>query len=157
MKRVFVLCAVLPFALSSAVIAAQVPPVSVYVTSVGAVQGLTDPSKDNRDTVKDLRESLADYKKELVLVDTPEAAQIILIVQSRQTSDVTAGFLGDPARDRTIRVTFKAGAIETGLQASAQGGTLGSGGAWSKAAAKIAKQVREWVMTNRVQLDEASR
>jgi hypothetical protein len=82
-----------PFVLSSAVVAAPVSPVAVYVTSVGAVQDMTDPSKDNRDTV---------------------------------------------------------------LEASAVLGSFGTAGGFSKAAGKIAKQVREWVTANRVQL-EASR
>lgn len=73
-------------------------------------------------------------------------------VLKRETAHVTAGFLGAAARDRTIRVKFAD--VETELTASAQGGTLGSGGAWGKAAKKIAKQVEAWVTTNRTKLNK---
>jgi outer membrane murein-binding lipoprotein Lpp len=52
-----------------------------------------------------------------------------------------------------IHVTFQAGTVQTELTASAQGGTMMSGGAWSKAAGKIAKQVKEWISANRAQLE----
>jgi len=44
--------------------------------------------------------------------------------------------------------------FETEMTASAQGGTLGSGGAWSKAASKLMKQVNEWVSANRSKLPQ---
>jgi hypothetical protein len=114
-------------------------PVAVYVTSIGAMAGMTDPSKDNRDAVKHLRNKLGDFKKDLRLVDNPEDATIILIVH---------GFLGH-LRDRTISVQFKAGQLATEMTASAEGPAAG---AWPTAAYKIAEQVREWVIENRDKL-----
>jgi hypothetical protein len=135
---------------------AQAPPkVKVFVTTAGAVNGFTDPSKDNRDTQKDLREELRDQKS-LLVVDRREDAAIILVVMGRETAQTTAGFLGSPARDRIIRVKFQFSDFETELTASAQGGTLGSGGAWGKAAGKIARQVEEWVVANRGKLSAAA-
>jgi hypothetical protein len=130
----------------------QLEPIPVFVTSIGAVNGMTDPSKDNLDTVRDLKGDLKDYKKEVRLVESAEDAVIVLTVIGRETAQVTAGFLGDPARDRIIRVKFEVGDMQTEMTASAQGGTLGSGGAWGKAAGKIAKQVREWITANRGKL-----
>lgn len=121
--------------------------VPVYVTSAGAQNGMTDPSKDNRDTVKDLREAIAD-RKSLTVAQDRDSAAIVLIVMGRETQGVTAGFLGNPARDRSIRVQFHYGDVQTEMSASAQGGTLGSGGSWGKAAGKIAKQVDQWVAKN---------
>jgi hypothetical protein len=43
---------------------------------------------------------------------------------------------------------FRAKEVDTEMTASAQGGTLASGGAWSKAPGKIAKQVEDWVKVN---------
>jgi hypothetical protein len=126
-------------------------PIPIYVSSAGASDGFTDPSKDNRDTVKDLRESLADYKTDVKLVDTADEAKIILIVQGRETAQTTA-VIGGEGRDRIIRVKVQAGAMTTELTASALGNTITSSGAWGKAAGKIAKQVREWIQTNRAQL-----
>lgn len=121
-------------------------PVTVFVTSVGAANGFTDPSKDNADTVKDLQESIRDQHL-LALVERPEDAAIVLTVIGRETAQMTAAFLG-VGRDRMIRVKFTSGEVETELTASAQGGVLTSGGSWGKAAKKIAKQVNEWVKKN---------
>jgi hypothetical protein len=54
-----------------------------------------------------------------------------------------------------VRVTFSYNGHETEMSASAQGGTLSSGGAWSKAAGKVAKQVEEWVKANAARLEDA--
>ena len=126
--------------------------IAVFVTSVGALKGFTDPSKENRDSVKDLRDDLKD-KKNLVLVETREAARIVLVVMGREKAQVTVGLFGDPARDVILRVQFIAGKMETELTASAQGGTLSSGGAWGRAAGKIADQVDDWAKENRTRLN----
>jgi hypothetical protein len=39
-------------------VAQPADPVNVFVTTVGAADGFTDPSKDNRDTAEDLRNSI---------------------------------------------------------------------------------------------------
>ena len=66
-------------------------PVPVFVTSVGAANGFTDPNRDNQDTVKDLRDSLKGYKKELTLIDKREQAVIVLIVQNREKARTVSG------------------------------------------------------------------
>jgi hypothetical protein len=58
------------------------------------------------------------------------------------------------ARDCTVRVKFIFHDAETEMAGSAQGGTLGSGGAWTKAAKKVAKQVDEWVVANKAKLTD---
>ena len=156
MKKRLVVIAALTVVLVSQVVAQQgaVPvvalhmPVPVFVTSVGAVNGFTDPSKDNQDTMKDLRDAIKDdHKKTLVLASKREDAAIVLVVMSREKAQVTAGFFG-ASRDCTVRIKFIFRESETEMSASAQGGTLSSGGAWSKAAGKVAKQVDEWVVAN---------
>jgi hypothetical protein len=124
--------------------------VRVFVTSVGAQSGFTDPSKDNRDTVKDLKDDIQG-KRRLMLTDRREEALIVLEVVGRETAGITASLFG-AARDRLIRVRFMAAGTETDLTASAQGGTMGSGGAWGKAAGKIVDQVDQWVVANRARL-----
>lgn len=133
------------------VVAAEPKPVTVFITTAGAKDGFTDPSKENIDTANDLRSRLYG-KKGLALVRNREDAQVVLTVMGRETAQVTAGFLGDPARDRSIRVRLSAGEFETDLTASAQGGTLGSGGAWGRAAGKIAGQVEDWIKRNRAKI-----
>jgi hypothetical protein len=120
--------------------------VTVYVTSAGAKDGFTDPSKDNRDSVKDLRDSL-NGRKGIRLTDARADAQIVLTVQQRETAGVTVGFFAN-GRDRIMHVHFEAATVDTDLTASVMGGLAGSGGAWGKAAGKIAKQVEEWVKEN---------
>jgi hypothetical protein len=131
-------------------------PVRVFLTSVGAANGFTDPNKDNQDTMKDLRDEVKG-RKSLVLAESRDDAVIVLVVMNRETAQTTAGFLGSPARDRMVRVKFIYGDFETEMSGSAQGGTLGSGGAWGKAAGKVIKQVDEWVTTNRSKLPEDGR
>jgi hypothetical protein len=142
-------------ALSASLSAQQ--PVAVYVTSAGASAGFTDPSKGNLDTVKDLRESLSKFKADVRLVDTRDEAQIVLTVQDRGTGDARGGLAIGSAesRDYQIRVKFQAGSLDTELIAKvASDPQLApfTGGAWGKAAGKIAKQVRDWIAANRGQL-----
>jgi hypothetical protein len=102
-----------------------------------------------------LRDAIKD-RKYLKLVDSREDAQITLVVMGRSTAGVTAGFMGTAARDRSIVVKFICcDSVETEMSASAQGGTIGSGGSWGKAAGKISKQVDEWVDANRARLTAA--
>jgi len=125
--------------------------VPVFVTSAGAQSGFTDPNKQNVDTVKDLRDDLRG-KKGIRVVDARDEAGIVLTVLSRDKAGLTAGMFGGAARDVNLHVKFAFKEFETEMTASAQGGTLGSGGAWGRAAGKIAKQVEEWVKANRQKL-----
>jgi hypothetical protein len=155
MKNTARLVLALSLALIPIAAVASEPPVKVFVTSAGTQNGFTDPSKDNADTVKDLRNAIRDQKS-LALAESTDDAAIVLTVLSRETAGMTAGIgsvFGAPmARDRAIRVKFACQDIETELTASAQGGTISSGGAWGKAAKKIAKQVETWVTLNRAKL-----
>jgi hypothetical protein len=126
-------------------------PVRVFVTSIGAVNGFTDPNKGNQDSVKDLQYALRDHHDLLTLTDTREAATIVLVVTSREKAQVTAGFFG-ASRDCTVRLKFFFRESETEMSASAAGGTLASGGAWYAAADKLVQQVEHWVKANRAQL-----
>lgn len=130
--------------------------ISVYVTSVGASDGMTDPNKENQDTVKDLRDSLKG-KKNVVPIDKRDEATIVLVVQSREKAQITASPMGailgsGPSRDCTVRVKFIYKTTESELSGSAAGGTMSSGGAWSKAAGKVAKQVEQWIEANKDQV-----
>ncbi len=134
--------------------AAQSTKAKVYVTSVGAQNGFTDPSKDNRDTAKDIRDDLKG-KKGIALTDVREEAAIVLVVMGRESEGVTANAFG-AGRDRTLRVKFIAAGTEADMTASAMSGVVGSAGAWGKAAGKIADQVADWVKENGARLQAAS-
>jgi opacity protein-like surface antigen len=124
-------------------------PVPVFVTSVGAVNGLTDPNKDNQDTTKDLRENIKnDHKKALTLTEKREDAVIVLVVMSRDTtSQGRPGLFSAPMRDYAVHLKFIFRGAETDMSASTQAGA-GSAGAWGKDAEKLGKQVEEWVLAN---------
>jgi|SRR6185295_1245099 len=147
------LIAALAFLFVAAPLVALDKPIAIFVTSDGAANGFTDPNKGNQDTMKDLRGSLKG-RKSIALVDTREAADIVLVVMSREKAQITAGLLGDPARDVTVRIKFVYAGTETEMSASAQGGAMMSGGAWGRAAGKVAKQVEQWIETNRAKLTE---
>lgn len=130
-------------------LAAQSPRVPVYVTSVGAKSGMTDPSKDNRDTVKNLVDKIKG-KHDLELVQRPEDAAIVLTVLGREVSPESSNiWTGAPARDKTVRVKFEAGELATELTATASNNSLGmDAGRWTQAAGKIVDQVVVWVKEN---------
>jgi hypothetical protein len=145
------------FALCPAVVAAQTR-IPIFVTSVGASDGLTDPNKENQDTMKDLRDSLKG-RKGIVLTERREDAAIVLVVQGREKAQLTvsplSGILGTgPSRDCIVRVKFLYKGTETEMSGSANGGALMSGGAWGKAAGKVAKQIEQWIDANREKLAE---
>jgi hypothetical protein len=125
-------------------------PVYVVTTTEG---GFTNPNKDVANSTKDLINSLKG-KKALCVVDKKEGAAIVLEVLGREKAQMTASWAGS-ARDCTVAVKFTFGDFETTLTASAQGGTISSGGAWSKAAGKVASQVEDWVKANRDKIDAA--
>lgn len=142
-------------ALCPAVVGAQTR-VPIFVTSIGATDGMTDPNKENQDTMKDLRDSLKG-RKGIVLTDRRDDATIVLVVQSREKAQMTvspmSGILGGgPSRDCIVRVKFLYNGTETEMSGSANGGALMSGGAWGKAAGKVAKQVEQWIDANREKL-----
>jgi hypothetical protein len=57
-------------------------PVRLFITSVGAVNGFTDPNKDNQDTMKDLRDEVKG-RKSLALAESRDDAAIVLVVMKR--------------------------------------------------------------------------
>jgi hypothetical protein len=128
------------------------PCVPVFVTTAGSKAGFTDPNKDNIHTRDDLADSLKG-KKAVCLVDAQDKATIVLEVLGRGKEGVTAGMFG-AGRDCIVRVKFRFRDFETEMVGSAMGGTMASGGAWSKAAGKVGKQVEQWVIENRAKIDE---
>ena len=117
----------------------------------GAADGLSDPNKDNRDTVKDLQNALED-QKDVHLVASRDEAMLVLVVQSRERAQATFSMFGGAARDVGVRVKLLWKDNEAELTGTAQGGTLSTGGAWKRAAGKVAKQINEWVKANREHL-----
>ncbi len=133
--------------------AAPPPPISVYVTSVGAVNGFTDPNTENQDSVKDLREKIGEHKG-LTLTDTREGATIVLLAE-RTMGGVRFAVSG---AHREHRVTVKVLVHGTELELSATaGGGYATQHPWGSAAGKVIDQLDKWVTANRAKLTAETR
>jgi hypothetical protein len=122
------------------------PPVPVFVTSVGAADGFTDPDGTRQDSVKDLKGSLAYKKKTLALVEKREDAVVVLTVVSREKG----GFWGP---GNTLRVKMAVPGFETELAPTVRGGAIWQGySQWAPVADRVIKEVDKWVQANRDRL-----
>lgn len=119
--------------------------IPVFVVTESA-EGFTQP-KQTADSTKDLMKSLKG-KGGICLAENRDDAMIVLEVLGREKVQVAASWFGT-GRDVTVAVKMTVGSFETILSESAAGGTLMAGGAWSKAAGKIAKRIEEWVRDDR--------
>ncbi len=123
-----------------------------YVTSAGATNGFTDPNKDNRDTVEDLVKKLKG-KKMVSVVQSQEEAKVVVVVMNRELSSGGHGGLWTAnARDVTVRIKLLVDGVEADMSASSEKAQIGSGGAWGRAASKLANQIEDWVKANRARL-----
>ena len=138
----------------AAVASAQSVP--MFVTSAGTSSGFTDPNKDNADTLKDLVGHLKG-KKALKLVASREDARVVIVVLNRELSSGGHGglFTGN-ARDVTVRIRMLVDGVEADMSASAEKAQIGSGGAWGRAAKKLANQIEDWVKANHAKLTQVS-
>jgi len=144
-----VACLLLP-----AVASAQ--PIPFFVTTAGTSSGFTDPSKDNADTLRDLVGYLRN-KKTLKLVAAREQARVVVVVMNRElSSGGHGGLFSGNARDVTVRIKLLVDGAEADMSASAEKAQIGSGGAWGRAAKKLANQIENWVKANHAKLLQAS-
>jgi hypothetical protein len=145
--------------LFSVLLANESPKVPVYVTSVGAQQGLTDPSQANRDSVKDIQQKVA-KSHDLRLAETSETATVTLVVVGRKQAERLARLSGGDHYDYVLEVRLLTGDVNATLSAAVSGegiadaglGKLSSMGQWGRAAAQIVTQVEAWVRANVKQL-----
>lgn len=119
-------------------------PVPIFITSVGATNGLTDPSKDNQDSVKDAENALNGHKA-LTLAPSRDVAAIVLVIQNRGSGNAIA--VGPTSvAECTLRAKFVYQGTESELSGSIGCGVLG--GPWKKAAGRLIDQVDAWVKAN---------
>jgi hypothetical protein len=108
-------------------------------------EGFT-PERQVADSTKDLIDHLKDQKK-VCLIENQSDAKIVLQVLGRQKANVTMTWAGS-GRDCTVAAKMTVGTYETIIEQSAAGGTMMSGGAWGKAAGKVAKKVEQFIDDN---------
>jgi hypothetical protein len=123
-------------------------PVPVFVVTTSP-EGFT-ATKQVADSTKDLIKSLKG-RQGICLTEKREDALVVVEVLGREKAQVTASWLGT-SRDVTVAAKLTAGTYETVISESAAGGTIMAGGAWGKAAGKLAKRIAEWAQDNRAQL-----
>jgi len=120
--------------------------VPVFVTSVGASEGFTDPDGARQDSVKDLREAVTGHDKTLHLVDKRDDAAVVLTVLGRQKG----GFFGP---GNTLRIKLAVKGFETEIAATVRGGAIWQGySQWAPVAGRVASEVEKWVKANRARL-----
>lgn len=125
-------------------------PVPVFVVTTSP-EGFTQ-TKQVADSTRDLVKSLKG-KNGICLAEKREDALVAVEVLGREKAQQTATWAGT-GRDVTVAAKLTAGTFETVISESAAGGTVMAGGAWGKAAGKVAKRIEEWVRDNRAKLAE---
>lgn len=124
--------------------------VPVFVTSIGAAPGVTDPNKDNQDATEDLA-TLVDDQPELKSVARRENAKIVLVVQSSEFVEVP----GKPTPESRITAKLVSGNTESMLAGVSNVRVAGIDPQMLRALAAraVARQVNDWVRENRGRIE----
>jgi hypothetical protein len=124
--------------------------VAVFVTSIGAAPGMTDPNKDNQDAMEDLA-TLVDDQPELKTVTRRENAKIVLVVQSSEYVNVP----GNPAPESRITAKLVSGRTESTFAGVGHMRVAGIDQQMLRALAAraVARQVNDWVTANRAKIE----
>lgn len=149
MRTIILLVGALTLAIATA---ASAEPVTVFVTSVGAVNGRTDPNKGNQDSVKDLQKAI-EKTRTLRLVSSASEATIVLRVLGRNIDRrVSTGKLGSVLSGRS---TDHGVALSVALEYDGAASELTESvvgeqgfGVWGRVATQMVKQIEKWVVDN---------
>jgi YD repeat-containing protein len=143
------------FAVMRADVASAQGRITVYVTQAGEESGFTARGAD--DSVLDLTKSLS-KKKRLAVVNSKAEADIIIRVDSRDSSLKTAGVNTYKTKDgkthaytysqqeRVVHATLEVDDYKLELH--------GEGAFWSQASDEVAKDIDKWVNDNLIRLVE---
>jgi len=110
-------------------------------TATGASGQPTPEEKGRLDAVRDMRDAL-EKKKGITLVNTPETANLMIEVISREAREEPVGGFGGKSvtrmGDTIIRLRVKSGGEESDLKGMGQG-------TWGRAAKDAAERVVKWI------------
>jgi len=138
---------------------AQLVRVFIYTDDVGDAAELAA----RRDSVKDLRDALADKKKTVAIVSEKERADVVVEVADRAVTIPKVAFgvapaagppgagPARPARAVHLRVKVTYGE-KNGLPFTNKNAPIESSGGWKSAADDIAKQLDKWIAAHREEL-----
>jgi hypothetical protein len=121
--------------------------VPVFIKGAGADAGFTDPSKDRRDSVRDLTKHLEKSHVVRVVTNETEATAVIEVLDRATTREMN--LLG-PQNRSSLSVRLKVGDYSTEFNGAA--GSRGLITGYGAAASKIADQFESWVTANRERL-----
>lgn len=130
--------------------AAQKPPVEkvpLFVRAEQNADGFTDPSKDRKDSVKDVQRKLTDSKTLKVAASEAEAWAIIEVM-SRETKRET-NLMGQQNKSY-LTVRLIAGTFTS--EFTGESGSKGMLRSYGAAAGKVVDQLEVWVEQNRERL-----
>lgn len=126
--------------------------IAVFVRSAADVDGFTDPSKDRRDSIKDLVKQLRNSDV-VAPVESADEAFVVLEVLDRHTQDEQNGwsFVNGARQNKsflTVHLTAGAYAVDFTGESKSKGIYTGYG----QAAERVVKQLEAWVTANRDRL-----
>jgi hypothetical protein len=133
--------------LAASLHAQKVEKIPVFIRSAASASGFTDPSKDRRDSMKDLANKVKDSKV-LSIAESDAAAVVILEVLDRETKRETNLF--GRQNKSYLNVKMIVGDFET--EFTGESGSKGIMKGYGAAAGKVVDQLEEWVKTNREKL-----
>lgn len=128
--------------------------IPLFIGNIGSASGFTDPSKDRKDSAKDLWRALS-TSSAVRLVDQEQDAVILVEVLGRETTREVNGWtalFGSAQNKSHLAVRLTVGEFST--EFSADGGSSGMLTAYAKAAGSIGDQIVKWVNDNRQRLTE---
>jgi hypothetical protein len=151
---VVIAAAVLTVAVPALVVAAPKPPyrIPIFVRSAADSDGFTDPSKDRRDSLKDLVKQLRDSDV-VAPVDMEAEAVAVLEVLGRSTRSERNGWTavnGQRQNKSVLTVRLTAGEYSTEFTGESKSKGVLTG--YGQAAEKVVKQLEDWVTANRERL-----
>ena len=135
--------------------------VRVYVATSPA--GSAEDSAARRESVAQLKAALGAKKKEVVVAEDEEKADVAIDVVGREVSTpkIVIGW-PRPGQPRTqapsrlvhLRVELEAPRLETTLQFENKTSIYDTGPGWKSAADDVAKQILKWIADNRTRILE---
>jgi hypothetical protein len=121
--------------------------VSVFVTSSDATNGITHPSQDQQDTVRDIQAEISTLPA-LKLVSAGDHPTVTGVVMGRQTTQRFSAALGRAVQNRSIHVKLLY--LDTVVQMTASAQDDGTNPAnWQTVAKAFGKQLDDWIAANR--------
>jgi len=129
--------------LCATVASAQSPPVKVYLFTA-PTSGFVDADSKRVDSVKDVRRELEHKRKVLTLVDTREAADVVVEILRRSQSEFGVSGVLQNVVESELSVPAM------GYSVSLKGGSgLPQPPLWRTAAASLAGNIEKWIKDNR--------